>query len=1021
MTSNSPASSSKDPHATEGPELRTLRPRRVGAAVFVIACVAAAAAIAQSEQTRRQHERALVAAHIRDHAHFLENYVNRALSASYALAALVEVGRGDVPDFDAVAARLLPRYPGASEVLLAPDGVIRHIAPLQGNERALGLDLLSYPGQKDEASITRESGQLTLAGPLELVQGGQALAGRLPVFLKDPSGQPKFWGFTEVVMRLPQALEPTQLSELAANGYRFQLWRQPPGGSTPQIIQASANGPLTDPVEATIRVPNGTWTLSAELARGWGDPAGIALKSAVGLLLALLSGYLAMLLVSQRARSSELESLATQRTVDIKLAKDQLKSLLDAIPDLVWLKDVEGVYLCCNPQLARYFDATEAEIIGRTDYDFVDRTLADTFRENDRKAMEADEPRANEEWLTFPRDGYRGLFETLKAPMRGSDGNVIGVLGIARDVTSRYRAEKVARLTKTRLSIALQATQIAIWDWDLKRDRWYASREYYTVLGYPPESKQGDTELWLERIHPEDRPLVRATIDNARTGLPQVYEYEVRVRHADGTYRWTSVRGKTVERDRQGMATRMVGVRIDITDKRNAEERIKRLAHYDTLTGLPNRVLLNELMIKAITIAQSREDSLAVLVLDIDKFRNVNSTFGQSIGDDLLVKVAKRIKEVIPEEDAAARVGADSFVIVLFGAKTTQATRTAQRLLDALSTPIRTRELELVVTPSIGIALYPAHGSDFDTLLKCADTAMHRAKHHGRNHYLFFTEEMQLRSGRNLVLEIGLRHAIDRGELQLYYQPQVSLIDGRITGAEALLRWRNPDLGSVSPAEFIPVIEDSGQILQIGTWVIRTAAAQLRDWMAEGIDPFTLAVNISSVQFRHPNLSGLISKILRETGIDPRYLELELTERVAADDPLGAISVMKDLHQIGVRIAIDDFGTGYSSLNYLKRFRVHKLKIDQSFVRGLADESEDQAIVKAIITLANSLGVETLAEGVEEAEQIAFLKAHGCKEAQGFYFSQPIPAQQFAALLRESRELQVPTYRSSTAADPERA
>jgi diguanylate cyclase (GGDEF)-like protein len=410
-----------------------------------------------------------------------------------------------------------------------------------------------------------------------------------------------------------------------------------------------------------------------------------------------------------------------------------------------------------------------------------------------------------------------------------------------------------------------------------------------------------------------------------------------------------------------------------------------------------------------------------VLVLDIDKFRNVNSTFGQSIGDDLLVKVAKRIKEVIPEEDAAARVGADSFVIVLFGAKTTQATRTAQRLLDALSTPIRTRELELVVTPSIGIALYPAHGSDFDTLLKCADTAMHRAKHHGRNHYLFFTEEMQLRSGRNLVLEIGLRHAIDRGELQLYYQPQVSLIDGRITGAEALLRWRNPDLGSVSPAEFIPVIEDSGQILQIGTWVIRTAAAQLRDWMAEGIDPFTLAVNISSVQFRHPNLSGLISKILRETGIDPRYLELELTERVAADDPLGAISVMKDLHQIGVRIAIDDFGTGYSSLNYLKRFRVHKLKIDQSFVRGLADESEDQAIVKAIITLANSLGVETLAEGVEEAEQIAFLKAHGCKEAQGFYFSQPIPAEQFAALLRESRELQVPTYRSSTAADPERA
>ena len=973
--------------------------------MFVVACLIAAVAVVQSERARRQHERTLATAHIRDHAHFLENSVTRALSASYALAALVEVGQGDVPDFDAVAARLLPHYPGASELLLAPDGVIRHVAPLSGNERALGLDLLSYPSQKDEASITRQSGQLTLAGPLDLVQGGQALAGRLPVFLQDPSGHPRFWGFTEVVMRLPQALQPGQLSELSVSGYRFQLWRRNPGSGAQQIIQASTNTPLTDPVEADVHVPNGTWILSAELTRGWGDPVGVALKAAVGVVLAFLSAYLTTLLVRQRARSTELETLASQRAADITVAKDQLKALLDAIPDLVWLKDANGVFLSCNPQLARYFNASEADIVGRTDYEFVDQAIADSFRDNDRKAMEANQPRANEEWLTFTQDGYRGLFETIKAPMRGSDGALIGVVGISRDVTSRYRAERIARLNKTRLSIALQATQIAIWDWDLKRDRWFASREYYTSLGYPPESGRGDRAVWLERVHPEDRQRVRVIIDGARTGVPQLYEYEARLRHADGTYRWMSVRGKTVERDRHGRAMRMVGVRIDITDKRNAEERIKRLAHYDPLTELPNRVLLNELMPKAIAVAHSKDESLAVLVLDIDNFRNFNDTFGQTIGDELLVKVAKRIQEVAPEENTVARIGADSFVIVLPGAKTTQATRTAERLLDVLATPIRTRELELVATPSIGIALYPVHGSDFDTLLKSATTALRRAKHHGRNHYLFFTEEMQLRSGRNLVLEIGLRHAIDRGELHLYYQPQISLIDGRITGAEALLRWRNPDLGSVSPAEFIPVIEDSGQILQIGTWVLRTAATQLRDWIAAGIDPFTLAVNISSVQFRHPNLSGLIGKILRETDVDPRYLELELTERVAADDPLGAIAVMKELHQLGVRIAIDDFGTGYSSLNYLKRFRVHKLKIDQSFVRGLADDPEDQAIVKTIITLASSLGVETIAEGVEEAEQIDFLRAHGCKEAQGFYFSQPVPAEQFTALLHERREL----------------
>jgi len=997
--------------------------------VFFVACLIAAIAVVESEQVRRQHERTLVAAHIRDHAHYLENYVTRALSASYALAALVEVGRGDVPDFDAVAARLLPHYPGASELLLAPNGVIRQVAPLPGNEKALGLDLLSYPGQRAEASITRTSGQLTLAGPLEWVQGGQALAGRLPVFLKDPDGQRKFWGFTEVVMRLPQALEPARLSELTANGYRFQLWRRNPDTATPQIIQSSlipssanptpvhptsansilthsppTNDPLVDPVEATVHVPNGTWTLSVDRERGWADPLSVSLEATVGLILALLSAYLAALLVRQRVRSTELETLASQRATDIKTAKDQLKAVLDTIPDLVWVKDMNGIFLCGNSQLERYFDAPEADIIGRTDYDFVDREVADSFRDNDRKAMEAGRPRANEEWLTFARDGYRGLFETIKAPMRGADGNVVGILGISRDVTSRYRVEKVAKLNKARLTIALQATQIAIWDWDTRRDRWYASREYYTSLGYPPD-KRGDREVWLSRVHPEDREHVRATIQRALAGTLQRYEYEARLRHADGTYRWMSVRGKTVKRDRQGRGTRMVGVRMDITDKRNAEERIKRLAHYDTLTELPNRTLLNELMPKAIASAQDQNVSLAVLVLDIDKFRNFNDTFGQTIGDDLLVKVAKRIKEVVPEEDTVARVGADTFVITLFGANTTQATRVAERLRDALSTPIRIHELELVVTPSIGIALYPTNGRDFDTLLKCADTAMHRAKHHGRNHYLFFTEEMQLRSGRNLVLEVALRHAIERGELQLHYQPQISLIDGRITGAEALLRWRNPDLGSVSPTEFIPVIEDSGQILQIGAWVLRTAAAQMRDWMASGIDPFTLAVNISSVQFRHPNLSGLIARILRETGVNPRYLELELTERVAADDPLGAIAVMNELHQLGVRIAIDDFGTGYSSLNYLKRFRVHKLKIDQTFVRGLPEDPEDQAIVKAIINLASSLGVETIAEGVEEIEQVAFLKSHGCRQAQGFYFSQPVPAEQFTALLRDSTEL----------------
>ena len=789
-------------------------------------------------------------------------------------------------------------------------------------------------------------------------------------------------------MRLPDALEPARLSQLSADGTVMSCGgstRRPARSRSSRLLQRV----LVDPVETSVQVPNGTWTLSVEPVRGWGNPVGVTLEATVGLIIAFLSAQLANLLQAQRARRSELELLVGQRTADIKTAKDQLKSLLDAIPDPVWLKDADGVFLSCNPQVERYFNTAEPDIVGRTDYDLLDPRLADTFRDNDRKAMEADRPRANEEWLTFARDGYRGLFETIKTPIHGPDGKVTGVLGIARDITARYRAERAAKLSKTRLSIALQATQIAIWDWDIRRDRWYASRELLHGLGYEPEPRLGDREVWLERVHPDDRARVRRIIEAAISGAPHLYEYEAALAIIRRRYRWMSVRGKTVQRDRKGSAVRMLGVRMDITDRKHAEERIRRLAHYDTLTGLPNRTLLNERMSKDIALAESERQPMAVLILDIDKFKNINDTFGQMIGDALLVEVGKRLQSLAREGDTVARVSGDTFVMVLLGAKTTRTTRMAQRVLDVLSTPFSIRELELVVTPTIGVAMYPAHGTDFDTLIKSADTAMHRAKHGGRNQYVFFTEEMQARAARNQVLESALRHAVERNELQLHYQPQISLSDNRITGAEALLRWHNPDLGHVSPAEFIPIIEDSGQIVEIGTWVLRTAATQLHDWLSTGVTAFSLAVNISSAQFRHPNLPGLIGKILDETGLDPGTLELELTEGVAMDDPLAAIAIMNELHDLGVRISIDDFGTGYSSLSYLKRFRVHKLKIDQTFVRDVADDADDQAIVKAIINLANSLGIDTIAEGVETLPNSPSCAATGAGKPRGSSSASP--------------------------------
>jgi diguanylate cyclase (GGDEF)-like protein/PAS domain S-box-containing protein len=969
--------------------------------VFLLSTLAAAGIVIQSEQARIRHDRVLTSGYAKDHARHLEAYIDRAMSATYALAALIETAGGPIPNFDVVAARLLPRYPGASELVLSVGGTIRNVAPLAGNEKALGLDLLSLPAQKAEAALSRDTGQLTLAGPLDLVQGGEALAGRLPVFLPDAAGQPAFWGFAEVVMRLPEALAPANLAELVTRGYHYQLWRIHPQTGLKQIIAASDNAALREPVEETVRVPNGTWTLSLAPARGWNDAWAASLKALLGLLFAGLAAYLAKLLVDLRARGSELEGLVLRRTSDIAATKDHLKAILDAIPDLVWLKSAEGRYISANRQVQRYLGATEEQIIGRTDYDFVGPELAAFFRDNDRKAILAEKPRANEEWLTFADDGYRGLFETVKTPMRDRDGNILGVLGIARDVTARHRAERVAKVSRTRLSVALNATQIGIFDWDLQRDRWYASRVYYTNLGYQPVRGRGDRNFWMDRVHPEDAAHVRNAIESALTGRLQHYEYETRLRHADGTYRWMRIRGKVVESDGE-LARRIVGIRMDITEQKKAEERVQRLAHYDTLTGLPNRTLLNERMASTLALAEQDEQPVAVLALDIDKFKSINDIFGHNIGDELLIEVAKRLEAVAGTLDTVARIGGDEFVVVIVGADVTRAAQTAQRVLDFLSTPFQTKHLELVITPSIGVALFPGDGKDFDTLFKCADTAMHRAKSNGRNHYMFFTPEMSVGSARNLLLEHALRHAVERNELRLHYQPQVSLTDGRIVGAEALLRWRHPDLGEVPPAEFIPITEDTGQILQIGAWVLQTASRQLRSWLDGGMRPIRLAVNLSSTQLRHGNLAEQIRALLAETALPPGTLELELTEGVAMVDPLGAISLMSELHGLGIRIAIDDFGTGYSSLSYLKRFQASKLKIDQSFTSGITDDPEDRAIVSAIINLAGSLGLRTLAEGVETPEQLAILRTQGCQEAQGFYFSPALPAEQFEALINDT-------------------
>ncbi|MFA6189706.1 MAG: EAL domain-containing protein [Sulfuricurvum sp.] len=452
--------------------------------------------------------------------------------------------------------------------------------------------------------------------------------------------------------------------------------------------------------------------------------------------------------------------------------------------------------------------------------------------------------------------------------------------------------------------------------------------------------------------------------------------------------------------DSDGRTTHYIAIEEDISERKINEERINYLANFDSLTGLPNRVQMDDHLHYTLSLAKRNEENFTLMFLDLDHFKDINDTLGHSIGDLLLAELAKRFTGLLREEDTISRMGGDEFVLLLPMSDVDAAAQVAQKILESIAQPFLLEAHELSVTASIGIALYPADGSDIEILFKNADAAMYRAKQEGRNTYCFYTEEMQINSQRKLKLSNALHTALERNELHVVYQPQISASGLQIIGTESLLRWQHPEFGTVSPGEFIPIAEENGMILSIGEWVLRTAILQAKHWIDKGYPPMIMAINISTVQFRHPNLPDLITNILEEVGLPPEYLELELTEGMAMHNPQAAISIMNNLHERGIRMSIDDFGTGYSSLAYLKKFKVYKLKIDQSFVRDISTDPEDKAIIAAVIQMARSLGLITIAEGVETIAQLKYLREQGCDEIQGYYYSKPLSPEQFESFIK---------------------
>jgi diguanylate cyclase (GGDEF)-like protein len=449
-----------------------------------------------------------------------------------------------------------------------------------------------------------------------------------------------------------------------------------------------------------------------------------------------------------------------------------------------------------------------------------------------------------------------------------------------------------------------------------------------------------------------------------------------------------------------------MGIAHNITHRKQAEQRIQHMALHDSLTGLPNRALLEDRLGQAIALAQRVHKHLAVLLLDLDRFKNVNDSFGHSVGDRLLVLVSERLKTCIRKCDTVARLGGDEFAIAVQIADRLEGIElVARKVLDTLSEPFQVEDRELQISASIGICQFPEDGKNAEDLLQFADVAMYEAKERGRGRFCFFSPALTEATRREQKLESDLVQACAHDEFEIHYQPIVETKSGRITGMEALLRWRHPEQGLLFPGQFIPKLEELGLIVEVGRWVLRIACRQAVEWQQNGFPPIRVAVNVSSQQFYQGNIAEAVAKVLQETKLDPKFLELELTESQTLDDSDATINIMLALKRLGVSLSLDDFGTGWSSLSYLRRFPIDRIKIDRSFVKDLHSQPAAEEVVKTILTLSRNLGIVCIAEGVETREQQDYFNKHDCAEMQGFYFSRPIPALDVTALLRSRQVL----------------
>ena len=728
----------------------------------------------------------------------------------------------------------------------------------------------------------------------------------------------------------------------------------------------------------------------------------------------------------------------TEFKAERRAANDRLslQALIDELPDNLWVKDVNSRFIIANQVTAdRIGVAGPQDLIGKTDFELLPKELAQKFYDDEQQIVRSGQPMVDMEEIAW---GLKQAISTTKVPLRNERNEIFGVAGISRDITERKLADA---LRDGQAQILEMIAMSAPLDKALERLVLLVESQFKGIVG---------SVLLLDetgsRLRSGAAPNLSASYAKAIEGVPvgpraassgtAAYRREVVV-VADvmSDPLWQDYKDHAVELgfrscwstpvlSHQGavvgilamhakepreptdaemalidVATRIAGIAIE---RKLAEDRIQFMANHDALTGLPNRALLEDRLSQAILHAQRHDHWVTTLFADIDNFKLVNDGLGHNAGDELLKIVAKRMSDCLRATDTVARLGGDEFVIILPDQpKNADAiSQTVRKLQTAISEPIRLDGRDVTITTSVGVASYPVDSADVDTLLAAADAAMYRAKEIGRDNFQFYTPELNIQVHGKFLLQEELRSAVARSEFVLHYQPQVDLRSGRLFAVEALIRWNHPKLGLIAPLKFIPSAEETGLIVPIGDWVLNEACRQNKAWQNAGLPPMVVCVNVSARQFKEKNLTARVANALKASGLEGKYLELEVTESLIMQDLDLAIVTMEELKGLGVHLSIDDFGTGYSSLSALKTFPVSRLKIDKSFIEGLLANENDKAVTSAVISLARKLNLRVIAEGVENDAQADFLRDINCDEMQGYLFSKPLPAREIEELLK---------------------